>query len=470
MQTILFITSNNTGEPVESLFPNNCQVTRCPDLNSGMEILRKKRSDLIFVDLSLLSEGPPPINYEKAMQPFWNIYPLIQIIVITPKDKIQEAVRAVKSGAFHYITEPPDRFEIKQVLDDMQEYVILKSELDYLRDVFWKEDLLENLQTNTDSMKFVFQKIRSVAPTRTTVMLFGETGTGKNVLSKIIHKHSNRVSDQFISVHCGAIPDTLLESELFGHEKGAFTGAVRRKLGKFEIARGGTIFLDEIATISPSAQIKLLQVLQDGTFSRVGGEHVIETDARVIAATNMDLKVLVDQGLFRKDLYYRLSVFPLEIPPLRDRIDDIPIFVELFLKKLNREFQKDIHGVHPFVMDAFRNYGWPGNIRELENLIERACILENTAILTPGSFPNEIFQNMTPPVETKADDTKADAVMPIVEARRIAIEDFEKRYLQKLLARNKGKIYSSAIEAGISTRQLNKLMLKYAIRKEGYKI
>jgi transcriptional regulator with GAF, ATPase, and Fis domain len=176
-------------------------------------------------------------------------------------------------------------------------------------------------------------------------------------------------------VHCGAIPDTLLENELFGHEKGAFTGAVRRKLGKFELASSGTIFLDEIGTLTPSAQIKLLQVIQDGTFSRVGGEAMLKTDARVIAATNADLTAMSERGEFRKDLYYRLNVFPVEIPPLRERLGDIPYFVEIFLKKLNQKHGKNIHVVHPHILEALKKYHWPGNIRELENLMERACIL-----------------------------------------------------------------------------------------------
>ncbi|MCG2750882.1 MAG: sigma-54 dependent transcriptional regulator [Desulfobacteraceae bacterium] len=466
MQSILAMTSHIPSAAAgESLFPEGYQVAVSSMVHSGLERLQGKRYDLVFIDLDLLSDGTSSNNYQKAMQPFWAIYPLTQIIVITPKDKIQEAVRAVKAGAFHYVTLPLDPFEIKQAIEDIQEYAILKSELDYLRDVFWKKDVLESLKTNTDSMKAIYHKIRSVAPTRTTVILYGETGTGKNVLAKIIHKHSNREADQFISVHCGAIPDTLLESELFGHEKGSFTGAIRRKLGKFEIAKGGTIFLDEIGTISPSAQIKLLQVLQDGTFNRVGGDQMIETDARVVAATNADLKALVDQGLFRKDLYYRFNVFPLEVPPLRERIDDIPIFVEIFLKRLNRDLQKNIHGIHPHVLEAFRKYAWPGNIRELENLIERACILENSSILSPASFPNEIFQTMTPSPEVTAH-----GVLPILDARRIAIEDFERHYIKNLLGRNKGKIFTSAGEAGISTRQLNKLMLKYRIRKEDYKL
>jgi transcriptional regulator with GAF, ATPase, and Fis domain len=205
-------------------------------------------------------------------------------------------------------------------------------------------------------MREVFKKIRAVASTRATVLLIGETGTGKGLLARMIHMHSNRCDDPFISVHCGAIPDTLLESELFGHEKGAFTGAVRKKLGKFEMARGGTIFLDEIGTITPPAQIKLLQVLQDGTFSRVGGEEALQTDARVITATNADLTGMSERGEFRKDLYYRLNVFPIEIPPLRERVDDIPQIVEVFLKKLKQRHEKNIHSVHPHVLQVFENY------------------------------------------------------------------------------------------------------------------
>ena len=220
--------------------------------------------------------------------------------------------------------------------ESINESLLLQSELDYLRDRFWQADSLEIVQTRCPGMKTVFDKIRSVAPTKSTVMLTGETGTGKGVMANLIHKHSNRSEAQFISVHCGAIPDTLLESELFGHEKGAFTGAVRRKLGKFEIAKGGTIFLDEIGTVTPSAQIKLLQILQDGTFQRVGGEETLEANVRVIAATNTDLKRMCDDGLFRKDLYYRLNVFPIEIPPLRERMEDIPHFVDVFLRKMNK--------------------------------------------------------------------------------------------------------------------------------------
>jgi transcriptional regulator with GAF, ATPase, and Fis domain len=313
-------------------------------------------------------------------------------------------------------------------------------------------------------MRNVFDKIRSVSPTKSTVLLTGDTGTGKSVLAQLIHQHSNRRDAQFISVHCGAIPDTLVESEMFGHEKGAFTGAIKRKLGKFEIANGGTIFLDEIGTITPSAQIKLLQVLQDGTFQHVGGEETIKTDVRVIAATNADLKNMCDEGQFRKDLYYRLNVFPIEIPALRERFEDIPLFIDTFLKNLNKFSLKEINAAHPQVLDAFSRYSWPGNIRELENLIERAYILETSDQLTPESFPGELFESDSTPVFIPSSED-----LTLTAARQRGVEEVERNYLKDVLTRHKGKIGDSAKVAGISTRQLNKLMNKYGIRKEEFK-
>jgi transcriptional regulator with GAF, ATPase, and Fis domain len=353
---------------------------------------------------------------------------------------------------------------LKLSAESITESIMMHSELDYLRDQFWHIDSLGLVQTKSPAMKSVFDKIRSVSPTKSTVLLLGDTGTGKSVLAKLIHQHSNRKDAQFISVHCGALPDTLVESEMFGHEKGAFTGAIKRKLGKFEIASGGTIFLDEIGTITPSAQIKLLQILQDGTFQRVGGEETLETDVRVIAATNANLKKMCDEGQFRKDLYYRLNVFPIEIPSLKERIDDIPLFIETFLNHLNKFSAKAINGIHPGVLQAFKVYTWPGNIRELENLVERAYILETSAVLTPESFPNELFDSESNPVFLSFNET-----LTLAQARQRGIEEIERNYLKEVLARNNGKIGKSAEDAGISTRQLNKLMNKYKIRKEEFK-
>ena len=258
--------------------------------DAALDTLRTKRYDYLFADIELLREPKSGNGYRGGLQAFWEMNPTIEIIVMAPQSMIREAVMGVKAGASNYLLYPLNPAEVRFVTESVDETTLIQSELDYLRDKFWQSDSLEIIQTKSRAMLAVFDKIRSVAPTKSTVLLMGETGTGKGVLANLIHKHSNRGDAQFISVHCGAIPDTLLESELFGHEKGAFTGAVRRKLGKFEIAKGGTIFLDEIGTITPSAQIKLLQILQDGTFQRVGGEETIEANVRVIAATNSDLK------------------------------------------------------------------------------------------------------------------------------------------------------------------------------------
>jgi DNA-binding NtrC family response regulator len=432
--------------------------------DAALDTLKKRRYDLIFVDLEILRRSASGNGYKAAMESFWHLYPTIEIIVMSSQEMIREAVMAVKAGASDYLTYPINPDEVKHVTESLHEYLISQSELDYLRDQFWQSDSLELVHTNSTVMKKAYEKIRSVAPTKSTVLLIGETGTGKGELAKLIHRHSSRRDAQLISVHCGAIPDTLLESELFGHEKGAFTGAVRRRLGKFEIATGGTIFLDEIGTITPSAQIKLLQILQDQTFQRVGGEETLEANVRVIAATNTDLKKMCEDGQFRKDLYYRLNVFPIEIPPLRDRPEDIPHLAEVFLKRMNKFSSKEIHDIHPHVMEAFRRYSWPGNIRELENLMERAYILETSSLLTPESFPSELFESQVPSASVFFDTQ-----LTLTEVRHRGIEDIERRYLKEVLAKNQGRIKDSASVAGVTTRQLHKLMTRYGIRKEDFK-
>ena len=445
-----------------SCFSSKSRIVKAHSKDAALAMLRKKPYDLIFIDLEILRESSS--EYKTALQPFWHLFPTAEIIVMFSQEMIREAVKVVKAGANNYLTYPINLDELRYITESIHESKIMQSELDYLREQFWLSDALEIAQTKNLAMQKVFIKIRSVAPTISTVLLTGETGTGKGVLANLIHRHSNRRDNQFISVHCGAIPETLLESELFGHEKGSFTGAYRRKLGKFEIAKEGTIFLDEIGTITPSAQIKLLQILQDKTFQRVGGEEVIEANIRIIAASNIDLKKLSEEGQFRKDLYYRLNIFPIEIPPLRERVEDIPHLVEVILKKMNKFHSKEILDVHPHVMEGFQRYSWPGNIRELENLIERAYILETSSILTPESFPSELFESEAPSVSIKTD-----ASLTLAEVRQQSIEDIERLYLKKLLANNKGKIKDSATVAGISTRQLHKLMKKYSFRKEQFK-
>ncbi len=465
MKSILVVSTDKEADRlIFSTFKPDYIVEKTTSKTAALELLKKRRFDLVFIDLRALNGHESEDSHGEALMPFWQIYPSVEIVVMAPPEMIRNAVNAVKAGANDYLTYPLDAEELKLVSENLNRTRIMQSELDYLRDQFWQSDSLKLLRTSSDGMKKVFQQIRSVSPTKSTVLFMGETGTGKSVLAQLIHKHSNRKEAQFISVHCGAIPDTLIESEMFGHEKGAFTGAVRRKLGKFEFATGGSIFLDEIGTITPAAQIKLLQVLQDGTYQRVGGEETLKTDVRVIAATNADLKNMCEEGIFRKDLYYRLNVFPIEIPPLRERVEDIPLFIQSFLNHLNQFSLKSITGIHPQVLEAFKKYPWPGNIRELENLVERAYILETSSILTPESFPNELFgADMTPVL------VPSSSQLTLADARQRGIEEIERNYLKDVLTQNKGKINESARHAGISSRQLNKLMNRYGIHKEDFK-
>ncbi|HXV75347.1 MAG TPA: sigma-54 dependent transcriptional regulator [Candidatus Polarisedimenticolaceae bacterium] len=320
------------------------------------------------------------------------------------------------------------------------------------------------VETVSRAMRPVLDKIRAVAPTRTTVLLTGETGTGKGVLARLIHELSNRAAGPFVAVHCGAMPDTLLESELFGHEKGAFTGAIRRKPGKFEGAAGGTLFLDEVGTISSSAQIKLLDVLQQRRLVRVGGETEVEVDVRLIAATNADLGQMQRQGTFRPDLYYRLNVFPIAIPPLRERPEDIPALVERFIENCNTYLPKGVGQLSPDVSHAFQSYAWPGNVRELENVVERAHILALGETIGAELIPPEIMA-------AGGSGAAADAAArgSLADARRAAVEIAEQRYLSELLARFHGRIDASATAAGVTTRQLHKLLTRYGIKKEWFK-
>ena len=303
------------------------------------------------------------------------------------------------------------------------------TELNPEEDDFWSPEVLKEVHTRSPKMLQTFEKVKSVAPTKTTVLLLGETGVGKGTVAK-----------------------------------GAFTGAVKRKLGRFDTAQKGTIFLDEINTISGTMQIKLLQVLQDRIFQRVGGEHPIEADVRVIAASNSDLQQLCDEGLFRKDLYYRLSVFPLEIPSLQQRSEDIPDWVSYLIEWFNKLYFKEIQNADPLVVNALQEYSWPGNIRELENVIERAYILEKTSTLRAESFPQELFSDLNYPTEIAMDVTQ-----PLAVVRRQSLEHIERQYLKELMAKHLGRVNRAAETAGITTRQLHKLLSKYGIRKEEFK-
>ena len=323
------------------------------------------------------------------------------------------------------------------------------------------------LETRSERMKEVYQMSSSVAATSSTVLITGESGTGKSFLARMIHQLSSREGLPFVGVHCGAIAEGLAESELFGHEKGAFTGAYKNKIGKFESANKGTIFLDEIGTISSSIQIKLLQVLQEKSFQRVGGEKDLKVDVRVIAASNIDFDSLVSKGAFREDLFYRLNVFPIEMPALRERSEDIPELVAFFIRKYSREMGKTISNVSPEALEALKLYTWPGNIRELENVIERAFIIEKTDSLTLQSLPMSIQvldHNVIGELPVEKENIES-----LATVRKSALEAVERNYLQELLHQTKGRINKSAEIAGVSPRQLHKLLTKHQIQRKDFK-
>jgi DNA-binding NtrC family response regulator len=449
---------------VRNALPPDYRITSCDTAQQALKKNNVSPFDLVFGDLRLIAAAVESGDYAQAAARFRRANPVIEFVVLTSSDDIRNAVRAVRNGAHDYLTYPVDEAQIRVAAASFQKKRARNLELDYLREHFWKKEWLDWVQSHNPVMRRVYENIRAVAPTIATVLLLGETGTGKGLLARLIHLHSNRCAEPFIAVHCGAIPETLLESELFGHEKGAFTGAVRKKLGKFELARNGTIFLDEIGTITAPAQVKLLQVLQDGIFNRVGGEEQLKTNARIIAASNADLDALADSGQFRKDLFYRLNVFPIHIPPLRDRPEDLTHLLGFFLKRLNHRYGKRIAAVHPAVIEALRAYAWPGNIRELENVLERACILETSDRLMPSQFPADL-------VDTGASVAIhiPEAGLTLAEARQQAVEAFEREYLRNLLARNAGRIKQSAAEAAVTPRQLNRLMTRYGIDKGEFK-
>ena len=450
---------------IEPCFAADHRVECVTSLAACRQRFEQRRYELLFIDLELLQDGREDVDYKEQLRPFWKAFPTAEVVVLAPQSQIRQAVRAVKAGASDYLTYPLNEREVELVVENIARSIQLQSELDYLRDAFWRGDSLIILKTHSPAMKDVFAKVQSVMRTDTTVLLTGETGTGKGVMATLIHQNSRRSAGQFISVHCGAIPENLLESELFGHEKGAFTGAVRRKLGRFEIADGGTIFLDEVGTLPMAMQVKFLQVLQDKTFSRVGGETLLTTDVRVIAATNADLEKMCEEGTFRRDLYYRLNVFPIEIPPLRERLADIPLLVQAFLERLNRHYGKNITELHPDALKALQAYSWPGNVRELENLVERAYLLESSSVLTPESFPAQLFGHdggSVSPVEV-------DVSLPLQAVRQRYVEQVERAYLVKQLERNRGRIKDTAEAAGVGVRQLHKLMTKYGLRKEDFR-
>lgn len=369
----------------EILAMNGYTVTAFPDGESAIDAVKKTGCDILLTDLQL-----PGISGMDVTRRVKDISPETACIMLTGHASLETAVEAMRIGAFDYLPKPFKKDELLVKLEKAYEVCVLKEENIRLKHEI-KESFTDPIRGSSPEIEIVREIIRKVADTDTTALILGESGTGKELVAKALHYGSSRANKPFVPINCGAIPEELLESELFGHEKGSFTGAIATKIGRFEAANHGTVFLDEIGDMSPGLQVKILRVLQEMEFERVGGRNTIKVDVRVVAATNQDLDLAVEEKRFREDLFYRLNVIPITLPPLRQRTEDIPLLVMEFLDRISNRKGKLISGVAPEAMSMLGSYDWPGNIRELENLIERIVVLKDKdSVITPQDLPDKI--------------------------------------------------------------------------------
>jgi DNA-binding NtrC family response regulator len=431
------------------------KVTTAACGEEGIEKLSQEKFAIIVSDVKM-----PGIDGFQLARHVREKYPDTDVILITAFGNIKQAVEAMKLGASDYITKPFQPEAIRLVSEKLIERRRLLEEVRELRQRVHEEHNLENILSKSPKMLKVFELIRSLAETDSGVMITGETGTGKELVARAIHNLSRRKSRQFVAINCGAFPDTLLESELFGYEKGAFTGAVQSRGGKIELADGGTLFLDEVEAMAAPMQVKLLRVLQEREVERLGGNRKVKIDMRVIAATNVDLSLCLARGTLREDFYYRINVIPIQLPPLRERLEDLPLLIEHILSRHPVAIERNIRQVAPKVLDQMLAYHWPGNIRELENILERAIVksrgdtIENVDLPAP---PQRIL----------------DLWYAGNGGREISLKQWlsnsEKDYLRSLLIKYKGSISSTAKEAKVDNKTLYRKMRRHGLHKESFK-
>ncbi|MCP2518843.1 sigma-54 dependent transcriptional regulator [Candidatus Aminicenantes bacterium AC-335-K20] len=395
------------------------EVIVAADGTEGIELFKESNPDLTILDVRL-----PDINGLEVLTEIKNLNKKAYVIVMTAYDDMKTTVEAIKLGAFEYIAKPIDYIELSLAIKKVFKVKELEEKLNYIVEEQERDYTINNIIGKSPKMREVFKLIGMVANTRTNVLIQGESGTGKELVARAIHYSSPYKNEPFITINCSALPDTLLESELFGHVKGAFTDAVTETKGKFEIAGKGTLFLDEIGDISPNLQSKLLRVIETRDFMKVGGDKILKTEARIIAATNKNLKELVEQGKFREDLYYRLKVVEINLPPLRERKEDIPELVAYLLEKINRQLHKNVRIVPPHVMEKLINYPWKGNVRELENALTRAVVLSKSDVLLEENLPLE--PSPQPPFKQE--------LLPLKEVEKDYIQ-----YVLKKVGGNKSK-------------------------------
>ena len=409
----------------EILGTNGYEVVTAPTGESGMKELETNHYDLVLTDLVMPNgDGMDVLNHVATK------LPQTMCIIFTGYGTIKNSVDAVKKGAFDYITKPIKSDELLVVMEKALRYKSLEEENIRLKKELRQKYRYNNIVGTSKALKTVYDLIEKVADTDSTLLISGASGTGKELIARAIHYNSSRSEKPLVVINCGAIPDQLLESELFGHEKGSFTGAHKTKVGRFEMANDGTIFLDEIGDMSPALQVKLLRVLQEQKFERVGGTKTIHVDVRIIAATNKNLTIAINKGKFREDLYYRLNVIPIKVPSLKQRRSDIVLLIDYFMKRFQKGKKRNITGFSPQAMDAMLGYGWPGNVRELENVIKRVTILCDDQVANFDDLPEHIQQNSRS-IQPDEEDILEEG-LTLDEA----VKDYEKRLILEALEKS----------------------------------
>jgi DNA-binding NtrC family response regulator len=419
------------------------------DAETGLKMLHQNLIDLVLTDLKL-----PGMNGLEFLQTIKRQNGALPVVVMTAFGSVETAVDAMKAGASDYVLKPFSLTEMRMVIHKELDVRNLREENRSLREALGKRYAHPNIVARSPKMQEVLATVERVAPTNATVLLGGESGVGKDLIARAIHEKSRRASGPFLKINSTAIPENLLESELFGYEKGAFTGAAASKPGKFELADKGTIFLDEIGDVPPLMQVKLLRVLQEREFERLGGTRTVKVDVRLIAATNRDLRAALEEGTFREDLYYRLNVVPIDIAPLRERKEDIPDLVNLFVARFTGESGKPVEGINPQAMQILGNYHWPGNVRELQNIVERACALAKGSVLEPG----DIHLDVRP--------AKSGNGAPGFLPDGMTLEQWEDEMVQEALRRANGNKSQAARLLGISRNALRYRLSKIGIADE----
>jgi DNA-binding NtrC family response regulator len=441
----------NASAALETLLEQDgYDVERAPDGRAGLLLVERHDPDLVLTDLRM-----PGMDGLELLARIKELRPEAMVILMTAYGTVRTAVKAMKLGAEDYLGKPIDVEELEVVLEKALARKRLLAETQSLRERLEHKYRLENLVGESPAMLSVFKTIRQVASSSASVLLLGESGTGKELFAQALHQTSPRHKKPFVKVACAALPETLLESELFGHEKGSFTGAIFTRAGRFEAADGGTLFLDEIGDISPTVQVKLLRFLEEREFERVGGNKTFKVDVRIVAATHRDLKKKLEDGSFREDLYYRLNVIEIHIPPLRERPGDLPLLTHHFLRKYAQENQKEIRELGDDVLSLLLSHAWPGNVRELENAMERAVVLSDGPVLLPAHFPT-----VRGTAVDEARRARAEASLG-VRIPGSPLADIEREAILRTLAAVGGSTSKAAAILDISARKIQYKLKEY---------